>query len=86
LTFLAVDDGGWSKQRVKLVRRVTALVVVLAMLSTSMGVITSPLKSTASQIVVTRWGEFEQRSSTVDPVAMLIALTEQATAIHDPRD
>jgi hypothetical protein len=53
------------------------------MLSTSMGVITSPLKSTASQIV-TRWGEFEQRSSTVDPVAMLIALTEQATAIHDP--
>ena len=35
---------------------------------------------TPSQVMATRWGEFEQRrSSTIDPVEFLLALTERKT-------
>ena len=39
---------------------------------------------TPSQVMATRWGEFEQRrSSTVDPVEFLLALTERKTSVLD---
>ena len=39
---------------------------------------------TPSQVMATRWGEFEQRrSSTTDPVEFLLALTERKTSVLD---
>ena len=39
---------------------------------------------TPAQVMATRWGEFEQRrSSTIDPVEFLLALTERKTSAHD---
>ena len=43
------------------------------------------LTITPSQVMTTRWGEFEQRrSSMIDPVEFLLALTERKTSILDP--
>ena len=38
----------------------------------------------SQQVMSTRWGEFEQqRSSTIDPVEFLLALTERKTSVLD---
>ena len=59
-------------------RSMTALLAVTALLAAPIGMFISPMDPTPSQIVLTRWGEFDQRpSSTVDPLAMLLALAER---------
>ena len=55
----------------------------VTLLAMAVAVFFPPPEPTPSQIIITRWGEFEQqRSSTVDPVEMLLALTERGTAIR----
>jgi len=61
-------------------RSVTALVSVMTLGAAPIGMFIPPLESTPSRIVVARWGEFDQpRSSTVDPLAMLLAMTERTS-------
>jgi hypothetical protein len=61
-------------------RSMTALLAVTALVAAPIGMLILPSESTPSQIVVARWGEFDQsRSSTVDPLAMLLALTERTS-------
>jgi hypothetical protein len=65
-------------------RSVTALLALTALVAAPVGVIVRPPEPTPSQIITTRWGEFEQRrSSTVDPLAMLLALAERGPANTD---
>jgi hypothetical protein len=61
-------------------RSVTALLAVTALVAAPIGVFISPQESTPSRIVVARWSEFDQqRSSTFDPLAMLLAMTERTS-------
>ena len=61
-------------------RSVTALVTVMALVAAPIGMFIPPPESTPSRIVVARWGEFDQpRSSTFDPLAMLLAMTERTS-------
>jgi len=61
-------------------RSVTALLAVTALVAVPIGMFISPPEATPSRIVVARWGEFDQsRSSTSDPLAMLLAMTERTS-------
>lgn len=58
--------------------------LVTALLALAVGVFIPPPKLTPSQVIATRWGEFEQwRSLTIDPVELLLALTERKTSVRD---
>jgi hypothetical protein len=59
-------------------RSVTALLAAATLVAAPIGMLIFPQESTPSEVVVARWGEFDQpRSSTVDPLAMLLAMTER---------
>jgi hypothetical protein len=61
-------------------RSITALLAVTALVNAPFGMFVAPPAATPSRIVHARWGEFDQpRSSTFDPVAMLLAMTERAS-------
>jgi len=58
-------------------RSATALTIVTALVAAPFGM---PPEPTPSRIVLSRWGEFDlQRSLTVDPLSMLLALTERTS-------
>lgn len=61
-------------------RSVTAIVAVVALVIAPIGVFIPPPDSTPSRIILARWGEFDQQHfSTIDPLAMLLAMTERTS-------
>lgn len=59
-------------------RAITALLAVTALVNAPIGIFIPSREFMPSRIIDARWGEFEQpRSSTFDPVAMVLAMSDR---------